>query len=302
MPIVREALRRHRSEVDLFIVLSHLGFEGDKKLLKDVKGVDLVLGGHDHYESSEPFPVGRGFVIHPGAHGKSFAELCLVKGADNRVRIRSYLLRKIDGALPVDARVAGRIDEILRLYGGRENEPLMTLTERMDRHAIATYLAETLVNNHVADLALVDSKMVGRDWPAGPVTKRDVAAAFPVERQPSGTTGFSAIYVVDISAADAARIASFHTFRWPVAVKKSAKNFSGSVRLALPKNMVFYPEERPLPFTTIHMPVYVDEAWSLVAHSARSSKPPARAGPGTPEAPQTHGPSSKIRVASGDAF
>jgi 5'-nucleotidase/UDP-sugar diphosphatase len=271
-PIVREAVWHHRAEVDLFIVLSHRGLMRDMGLLRAVNGVDFVLGGHSHDTTPEPVPVGRGFVIHPGAHGQSFSELRLTKSPNGRVRISDYSLRKIDGSLPVDPRVADRIDEIITRYAGRQDEPLAPIVAPMDRRAIAQYLAEVLVNEDVADLALVDTHMVGSEWPAGVLTERRASEAFRVERQPAGTPGFSAIYVTDISAEDAARISSLRNERWAVGACKEAGTFSGPVRLALPKRAALYPEERPIAFTPLHVPTYVDEAWSIIVEAARSAQ------------------------------
>lgn len=271
-PIVRDALWHHRAEVDLFIVLSHRGLKRDMSLLRAVNGVDFVLGGHSHDTTPEPVPVGRGFVIHPGAHGESFSELRLTKSPRGRVRISDYSLCKIDGSLPVDQRVADRLDEIVTLYAGQQDEPLASIAAPMDRRAIAQYLAETLVNEGVADLALVDTHMVGSEFPAGALTERQAAEAFRVERQPAGTPGFSAIHVTDISAEDAARILSLRDKRWAVGACKEAVTFSGPVRLALPKRAAFHPEERPVAFTPLRIPTYVDEAWSFVVEAARSAQ------------------------------
>ena len=39
---------RNKKKCDMVIVLSHIGYEEDLDLVKDIRGVDLVVGGHSH--------------------------------------------------------------------------------------------------------------------------------------------------------------------------------------------------------------------------------------------------------------
>lgn len=39
---------RNTKKCDMVIVLSHMGFEEDLDLVKDIRGVDLIIGGHSH--------------------------------------------------------------------------------------------------------------------------------------------------------------------------------------------------------------------------------------------------------------
>ncbi|MBO4756850.1 MAG: metallophosphatase [Bacteroidales bacterium] len=39
---------RNEKKCDLVIVLSHIGYEEDLDLVKDIRGVDIVIGGHSH--------------------------------------------------------------------------------------------------------------------------------------------------------------------------------------------------------------------------------------------------------------
>src|SRR5262249_28276011 len=43
-----------RPDVDLVVVLSHLGLELDETMIKSTEGIDLVLGGHNHIVLQPP--------------------------------------------------------------------------------------------------------------------------------------------------------------------------------------------------------------------------------------------------------
>ena len=83
---------------ELIVVLSHLGLDGDRELVRDTSGIDLVLGGHQHIVTREPewqddcaswAIAERGCVsrrvpiVHSGAYGKlvSRLELSLTRRA-----------------------------------------------------------------------------------------------------------------------------------------------------------------------------------------------------------------------------
>ena len=39
---------RNEKKCDMVIVLSHIGYEEDLEMVKDIRGVDIIIGGHSH--------------------------------------------------------------------------------------------------------------------------------------------------------------------------------------------------------------------------------------------------------------
>jgi sulfur-oxidizing protein SoxB len=52
------------------VLLSHNGFDVDRKLAGEVEGIDVILTGHTHDALPEPVQVGNTFLIASGSHGK----------------------------------------------------------------------------------------------------------------------------------------------------------------------------------------------------------------------------------------
>lgn len=97
---------------DVVVLLSHNGFDVDRKLASRVPGIDVVLTAHTHDALPEPVLVGKTLLIASGSHGKFVSRLDLdVSGGE--VKAWGYKLIPIfSDAIAPEPTMAAKIAEI----------------------------------------------------------------------------------------------------------------------------------------------------------------------------------------------
>jgi sulfur-oxidizing protein SoxB len=115
---IQEELVQRRVEAarqggaDLVVLLSHNGFDVDRKLAGRVKGIDVILTGHTHDALPEAVRVGATLLVASGSHGKFLSRLDL-EVSDRRVSDFRYKLIPIFAdAIAPDAAMSALIKRI----------------------------------------------------------------------------------------------------------------------------------------------------------------------------------------------
>ncbi len=97
---------------DLVVLLSHNGFDVDRKLASRVDGIDVVLTGHTHDAIPEPIQVNNTLLLASGSNGKFVGRLDL-DVRDGAVKgFRHRLIPIFSDAITPDADVAALIDTV----------------------------------------------------------------------------------------------------------------------------------------------------------------------------------------------
>ncbi len=101
-----------KAGADLVVLLSHNGFDVDRKLAGRVAGIDVILSGHTHDALPQPTLVGRTLVVASGSHGKFLSRLDLDVRAGEMVGWRYALIPILADAIPPEAGLKSLIEEI----------------------------------------------------------------------------------------------------------------------------------------------------------------------------------------------
>jgi len=115
---------------ELVVLLSHNGFDVDRKLASRVKGIDVVLTGHTHDALPEPVLVGKTILVATGSNGKFVSRIDLdVQGGEIK-DYRYKLIPVFSDVIKPDPEVAALIDGLRAPYAD-ELKRVIGTTESM---------------------------------------------------------------------------------------------------------------------------------------------------------------------------
>ncbi|QYK42919.1 MAG: thiosulfohydrolase SoxB [Paracoccaceae bacterium] len=108
---MQEMVDEVRAEgADLVVVLSHNGFDVDRKMAGRVRGIDVILTGHTHDALPEPVLVGETILIASGSHGKFVSRVDLDVQGGRMVGFRHRLIPVFSDVIAPDPDMAALID------------------------------------------------------------------------------------------------------------------------------------------------------------------------------------------------
>jgi len=96
---------------ELIVLLSHNGFDVDKKMASKVTGIDVILSGHTHDALPEPVQVEKTFIIASGSNGKFVSRIDLDVRDGQMMGIRHKLIPIFADIITPDPVITRLIDE-----------------------------------------------------------------------------------------------------------------------------------------------------------------------------------------------
>jgi 2',3'-cyclic-nucleotide 2'-phosphodiesterase (5'-nucleotidase family) len=206
--ILREQVAAHRSEVDVMIALTHIGLYVDLDLAAQIPDVDVFVGGHteDLLPNGQPYvkPGGRmGWVFQAGHYGEHVGRADFTfDRATKTLRLQRYTMTDVNEKLPYAEDVARLAQTVERAATPDAHVPIAVARESIDHEDMPA-----LVMRAARDRWAVDALFIGKDvfWtglPSGAITLQRLFDAVPVQREPSGTPGFTSLWIVSMTGAE----------------------------------------------------------------------------------------------------
>ncbi len=244
--IMRQQVEQHRGEVDVMVALTHIGFYTDLELAAQIPEVDIFVGGHseDFVREGQPYVKrdGRmGWVFQAGHYGEHVGRADFVfDKSTHALHLQRYLMTDVDERLPYADDVGRTAHTLERTFTPDAHSPIAIARESIDQADMPK-----LVMRAVRDRWAVDALFIGKDvfWtglPSGPITLQRVFDAVPVQREPSGTPGFTSLAIVTMTGAELLDLKT-RSFSGYATLLPDALTPARSYRLALDKRALEHP-------------------------------------------------------------
>ncbi|MFD0620327.1 bifunctional metallophosphatase/5'-nucleotidase [Paenibacillus sp. GCM10027629] len=126
--VIAELTAELRQQVDVLIVMSHLGIKHDRAIAERIPGIDLILGGHTHHLFEEAEKIGDTYICAAGKFGSHLGRIELEFNSDSR---RYDVTRAVAISLeevPPDPGILSIIDQ----YGAIARQNLSKVVARLD--------------------------------------------------------------------------------------------------------------------------------------------------------------------------
>jgi 2',3'-cyclic-nucleotide 2'-phosphodiesterase (5'-nucleotidase family) len=185
-PIVTELVRqlRESGEVDVIVLLSHLGIKADERMAETIDGIDVILGGHSHHYFAEPHKIGGTYLCATGEFGEYAGVLLLDfdEAAGKVAEVRGWCLPV--GELEDDPEVASVIAE----YGREAHQELGKTEITLSRSYGLSWSGESELGNLLAaglrewadaEIGLVNAGQLTDGIEAGAVSKERLIEVCP---------------------------------------------------------------------------------------------------------------------------
>lgn len=165
---------------ELVVLLSHNGFDVDKKMASLVKGIDVVLSGHTHDALPEPVLVGETIIIASGSNGKFVSRVDLDVRDGRMMGFRHKLIPIFSDVIEPDKEVSALIDEQRAPYEEAMSEVIGETDSVLYRRGNFNgtwddLICDALLSEREADIAMSPGVRWGPSLlPGDKITREDI--------------------------------------------------------------------------------------------------------------------------------
>ena len=162
------------------VVLSHNGFDVDKKMASVVPGIDVILSGHTHDALPEPYVVGETIVIASGSNGKFVSRVDLDIRDARMMGYRTKLIPIFSDVIEPDKEVSALIDQQRAPYQAELSEVIGQTDSLLYRRGNFNgtwddLICDALLSERDAEIALSPGVRWGPSMlPGQDITREDI--------------------------------------------------------------------------------------------------------------------------------
>ena len=162
------------------VVLSHNGFDVDRKMASRVEGIDVILTGHTHDALPEPVMVNGTALIASGSNGKFVSRIDMDVDASGVKDLRHKLIPVFSDVISPDPEMAALVEKHRAPFKAELEEELGTTESLLYRRGnfngtFDDLICQALIEEREAEIALSPGFRWGPSLiPGAPITREDV--------------------------------------------------------------------------------------------------------------------------------
>lgn len=133
---LKRVLAEMKGKADLIILLSHMGFDGTKNLLKfnDMPEVSVAVAGHGRHLTDQPEKVGQTLIVQNSMGGEMLSVLRLMMDTGKQITTHELENIALTDEVPVDGYMHGKIDEFkMKESRSRSTEKELEQMEKVEK-------------------------------------------------------------------------------------------------------------------------------------------------------------------------
>jgi hypothetical protein len=179
-------------KVDYIVALTHQGTNRDWVIARRVKGIDLVVGGHDKQKTKEPFEADKTFIVQAGEKGQNLGMMeVTLDGTKTSKNTLVPLGEEIPNDLKIKAMITAYNDKLAEIYGGSgESKPATAAKATLRLSACETCHADQVKQWQATDHAKAYETLVKKSKQFDPkclachTTRFEQPEGFSMKQQP----------------------------------------------------------------------------------------------------------------------
>lgn len=181
----RSYLKDMRAAADVVVLLSHQGTAVDRKLAREIQGVDLIIGGHSHDRIAPPERVGSTWIVQALSDAAALGELRLTVGPDRKLKSVSGTVHDLwNDRIAPDPKIAKMVEAVDRPYRDQLDEVLAVSADRIGRQYKSESPFDVIVGDMMraysgADVAFMPGVGYGVSIAPGEVTRERLYTLLP---------------------------------------------------------------------------------------------------------------------------
>lgn len=170
-------------DTDVIIALTHQGVDNDSVLAANVRGLDIIVGGHSHTRLTRPKVVNDVIIVQAGRYCENLGELEVTVENDRVTAFNGKLIQLWPGGNRPATRLTAFVDSLHREIETEYSEVIAHLavdwTRTRGDSNIGQFIADAQRDAARAQVAFMNVSGIRSNVAAGPLTKQKLFQVLP---------------------------------------------------------------------------------------------------------------------------